>query len=94
MACSSTPVVSDAARQYATTDAAFRHVETVRLHTRQAGHLAVFLPHGTTSFKQLSGLNTDPTDLLHPAPDLYFVRPSGFATGLVASLYPERTYTS
>jgi len=32
--------------------------------------------------------------LLGPASDLYLVRPAGFATGLVASLCPERTLTS
>jgi hypothetical protein len=78
----------------AMTGAAFRHVETVRVRKRRTGSPPLLLPYGTTSFKQLSGLNTHPTDLLGPAHDLCFLRPSGFATGLVASRYPERTSTS
>ena len=79
---------------HATTGAAFRHVETVRVRRQRIGSPPLLFPFGTTSFKQLSGLNTNPTDLLGPAHDLSFVRPSSFATGRVASRYPERTSTS
>ena len=50
----------------AMTDAAFRHVETVRVRTQRAGSSPVLLPHGTTSFKQLSGLNHTPYRLAPP----------------------------
>ena len=40
------------------------------------------------------GSITHPTDLLHPASDLHLFQPTGFATGLVASRYPERNFTS
>ena len=46
------------------------------------------IPCGTTTFKQLSRLDTDPADLLHPASDVCLLAPAGFATGLVASLCP------
>ena len=46
------------------------------------------IPCGTTTFKQLSRLDTDPADLLHPASDVCRLPPAGFATGLVASRCP------
>jgi len=46
------------------------------------------IPCGTTTFKHLSRLDTDPADLLHPASDVCLLAPAGFATGLVASLCP------
>ena len=46
------------------------------------------------TFIQLSRLNTGPTDLLHPAPDVRLLPPAGLASGLVASLYPGRNLTS
>src|SRR5262249_38890382 len=46
------------------------------------------IPCGTTTFKQLSRLDTDPADFLHPASDVCLLAPAGFATGLVASLCP------
>src|SRR4029434_3567763 len=49
---------------------------------------AVVIPCGTTTFKQLSRLDTDPADLLHPASDVCRLPPAGFATGLVASRCP------
>ena len=48
-------------------------------------------PHLSNNFR---GSITHPTDLLGPASDLHFFRPTGFATGLVASLCPERNLTS
>lgn len=43
----------------------------------------------TTTFKQLSRLNTDPADLLSSASDLCLLRPTSSATGLVANLCPR-----
>ena len=94
MACSSTPVVSAAARHDATTGAAFRHVETVRVRTQRAGTRRCFSLTGPRLSNNFRGSMTHPTDLLHPASDLCFRRPTGFATGLVASLCPERNSTS
>jgi hypothetical protein len=51
-------------------------------------------PFGPRLSNNFRGSMTHPTDLLHPASDLYFVRPTSFATGLVASRYPERNFTS
>ena len=48
------------------------------------------IPRGTTTCKQLSRLHTDPADLLHPAPDVCFLSPAGFATGLVARRCPRK----
>jgi hypothetical protein len=48
----------------------------------------VVIPCGTTTFTQLSRLDTDPADLLPPASDVCRLAPAGFATGLVASLCP------
>ena len=48
----------------------------------------VVIPCGTTTFKHLSRLNTDPADVLHPASDVCLLAPAGFATGPVASLCP------
>src|SRR4029434_6586059 len=49
---------------------------------------AVVIPCGTTTFKQLSRLDTAPADLLHPASDVCRLPPAGFAPGLVASRGP------
>ena len=38
----------------------------------------------------VSGLDTGPADLLHPASDICLLLPTGFATGLVASHYPRK----
>ena len=38
----------------------------------------------------VSELHTGPADLLHPAPDIRFLLPAGFATGPVASRYPRK----
>src|SRR5207249_3124110 len=46
------------------------------------------IPCGTTTFKQLSRLDTDPADLLHPVSDVCLLPPAGFTTGLVASHCP------
>ncbi len=46
------------------------------------------IPCGTTTFTQLSRLDTDPADLLHPVSDVRLLPPAGFATGLVASHCP------
>ena len=40
----------------------------------------------------VSGLNTGPADSLHPAPDIRFLLPAGFATGPVASRYPRKDF--
>ena len=48
-------------------------------------------PHLSNNFR---GSITHPTDLLDPASDLHLFQPTGFATGLVASRYPERNFTS
>jgi hypothetical protein len=48
-------------------------------------------PHLSNNFR---GSITHPTVSLGLASDLYFVRPSGSATGLVASLCPGRNSTS
>jgi hypothetical protein len=50
------------------------------------------IPCGTTTFKQLSRLDTDPADLLHPASDVCLLAPAGFATGLVASRCPWKDF--
>ena len=79
---------------YATTDAAFRHVETVRVRESDSGsHLRFSLagPHLSNNFR---GSITHPTVSLGPASDLCLLRPTGFTTGLVASLCPERISTS
>jgi len=62
-------------------------------HDRQATWRCFSLtgPHLSNNFR---GSITHPTDLLRPASDLHFFRPTSFATGLVASLCPERTRTS
>jgi len=52
----------------------------------------VVIPCGTTTFKQLSRLDTDPADLLHPASDVRLLPPAGFATGLVASRCPWKDF--
>ena len=46
------------------------------------------IPCGSTTCKQLSRLDTDPADLLHPASDGRLLPPAGVATGLVASHCP------
>jgi len=79
---------------HATTDAAFRHVETVRVRESDSGsHLRFSLagPHLSNNFR---GSITHPTVLIHPASDLCLLRPTGFTTGLVASLCPGRISTS
>ena len=79
---------------HATTDAAFRHVETVRLRESDSGsHLRFSLagPHLSNNFR---GSITHPTVSLGPASDLCLLRPTGFTTGLVASLCPGRISTS
>src|SRR5256885_11472082 len=48
----------------------------------------VVIPCGTTTFKQLSRLDTDPAVLLHPVSDVCLLPPAGFTTGLVARLCP------
>src|SRR5439155_12344725 len=55
-------------------------------------HLGLVIPCGTTTFKQLSRLDTDPADLLHPASDVCRLPPVGFATGLVASRCPWKGF--
>ena len=52
----------------------------------------VVLPCGTTTFQQLSRLDTDPADLLHPASDVCLLPPAGFATGPVARLCPWKDF--
>src|SRR5207237_7059921 len=52
----------------------------------------VVIPCGTTTFTQLSRLDTDPADLLHPAADVCLLAPAGFATGPVASLCPWKDF--
>jgi len=52
----------------------------------------VVIPCGTTTFKQLSRLDTDPADLLHPASDVRLLPPAGFATGLVARRCPWKDF--
>jgi len=52
----------------------------------------VVIPCGTTTFKQLSRLDTDPADLLHPASDVCLLAPAGFATGPVAGLCPWKDF--
>ena len=56
--------------------------------TPRIRHPEVVIPCGTTTFKQLSRLDTDPADLLHPVSDVCLLPPAGFTTGLVASLCP------
>ena len=51
-------------------------------------------PHGPRLSNNFRGSITHPADLLGPAHDPHFLRPQGFATGLVANLCPERTSTS
>ena len=50
------------------------------------------IPCGTTTFKQLSRLDTDPAVLLHPVSDVCLLPPAGFTTGLVASLCPWKDF--
>ncbi len=50
------------------------------------------IPCGTTTFTQLSRLNTDPADVLHPAPDVRLLPPAGVATGLVARRCPREDF--
>ena len=38
----------------------------------------------------VSGLDTGPADLFHPAPDICFLLPAGLPTGPVASRYPRK----
>jgi hypothetical protein len=61
--------------------------------TGRSGDPPQLIPFGTTTFKQLSRLNTGPTDLLHPAPDVRLLPPAGFTAGLVANLCPGRNFT-
>ena len=51
-------------------------------------------PQGPQLSNNFRGSITHPADLLGPAHDPHFLRPQGFATGLVANRYPERTSTS
>ena len=55
-------------------------------------HPGVGIPCGSTTFKQLSRLDTDPADLFHPASDVRLLPPAGFATGLVARLCPWKDF--
>ena len=50
------------------------------------------IPCGTTTFKQLSRLDTDPADLLHPVSDVCLLAPACFTTGLVASRCPWKDF--
>ena len=89
MIWSTTPVASALSRPVATgrilrsSGMRLSAVPTPRL--RRPG---VVIPCGTTTCKQLSRLDTDPADLLHPASDVCLLPPAGFATGLVASRCP------
>ena len=74
--------------------AAFRLVETVRVHRLQVRHLPPAYPHGPRLSNNFRGSITHPADLLDLAHDLCLLRPQGSATGLVASLCPGRTSTS
>jgi len=55
-----------------------------------SGNPPQLIPYGTTTLEQLSRLNTDPVDSHPPASDLRLLRPTGSATGLVASLCPRK----
>ena len=53
-------------------------------------HPLPLIPDGTTTFKHLSRLDTNPDDSPPSAPDLCLLQPASSATGRMASLCPRK----